>query len=90
MSSLEVAFYHGIYADVRNADDVITQVVYFIPSLVALSASRRQLKKPFWYQMLLVLSALAVLVMAGGFTYSTFHPKNGNRTNLTDDFGPNF
>eukprot|EP00729_Bicosta_minor_P008648 gene8648-11159_t len=48
------------------------------------------LKKPFWYQMLLVLSALAVLVMAGGFTYSTFHPKNGNRTKLTDDFGPNF
>jgi len=68
----------------------ISFVVYFIPSLVALSASRRQLKKPFWYQMLLVLSALAVLVMAGGFTYSTFHPKNGNRTNLTDDFGPNF
>jgi len=61
----------------------ISFVVYFIPSLVALSASRRPLKRPLWYQMVLVLSAFAVLVMAGGFTYATFNPPNATHTNHT-------
>jgi len=49
----------------------ISFVVYFIPSVIALADSKGE---PLWYQCALAASALLVLVLAAGFTFTLFYP----------------
>jgi len=58
----------------------ISFVVYFIPSLIALADSKGE---PLWYKACLVLSLIAVLVMAAGFTYVTFGPQPESNSTTT-------